>query len=268
MNFKEAIKSVYKNTFEYMGRAPRSEYWYFVLFSFLMGIPLNFLVNFDYETVLLINLIYAAAIILPTLSVTSRRFQDAGIPPFVFVLLILLVAITWLVALNMNDYRQHAASNVALIVTGISYITLLVICLKPSDKNKNKYGPNPFNTEEANTELNSVKSESVQGDQNPVDITQPSEREKAIEKSDSFREEKPPLESDTSNLLSVSKEDGKVKRNGDDLRSIETGDKVELEVSSSNKLEIQHTEAKKLFKKELINKDEYDKLRAKILNFD
>ena len=133
-----------------------------------MGIPLNFLVNFDYETVLLINLIYAAAIILPTLSVTSRRFQDAGIPPFVFVLLILLVAVTWLVALNMNDYRQHAASNVALIVTGISYTTLLVICLNLLIKIKQVW-PNPFNTEEANTEVNPVKNESVQGDPNPVD---------------------------------------------------------------------------------------------------
>ena len=125
-----------------------------------------------------------------------------------------------------------------------------------------------MNTEQANTEVNPVKSESVQGDQNPVGITQPPKREKAIEKSDSFREEKPPLESDTSNLFSVSKEDGKVKRNGDDFRSIETGVKVEVEVSSSNKLEMQLTEAKKLFKKELITKDEYDKMRAKILNLD
>ena len=68
-----------------------------------------------------------------------------------------------------------------------------------------------MNTEQANTEVNQVKSESVQGDQNPVGITQPPKREKAIEKSDSFREEKPPLESDTSNLFSVSKEIGKIR---------------------------------------------------------
>ena len=267
MNFIEAIKSVYKKTFECSGRASRSEYWYFVLFSFLVGIPLNLLVALNSETVLVINLIYVAAVGLPAISVTSRRFQDAGIPPFVFGLLIILVAITWLAALNVNYSNQLTALNVALIVTGISYITLLAICLKSSDKNENQYGPNPFYTDPADNALNLVNNDSAQSDQKLDDLTGPSERQKAVEKSDKIREKMQSLGSDSPKLSNLTKKEKKVERDGGGLQSLKSSNKEAVEVNSSSTLEMQLTEAKKLFEKELISKEEYDKLRAKILDF-
>ena len=90
MNFIEAIESVLiKNYFNLDGKATRSECWWFYLFyiiffmvgSFTLGIALSVagLTETAIDTVLnYLTLGLLAALFLPLLGLTVRRFADAG----------------------------------------------------------------------------------------------------------------------------------------------------------------------------------------------
>ena len=90
MIFKEAIDSVLiKNYFTFKGRATRSEYWWFVLFS-----SVSMMVASIFEVIVVgtfqgerfdpdnfypyLTLLYICFLFIPTLSVSVRRFHDVG----------------------------------------------------------------------------------------------------------------------------------------------------------------------------------------------
>lgn len=95
MTFTGAVQSGFKNYFNFKGRASRSEFWYWVLFTILLSLVLG-----TVETVLwppavssgdwmqdLSNLgatqtpltsLASLLLLIPNLSVTARRFHDAG----------------------------------------------------------------------------------------------------------------------------------------------------------------------------------------------
>jgi uncharacterized membrane protein YhaH (DUF805 family) len=58
------------------GRARRSEYWYFVLFNFIISLVLGLIgnaINLPF-----ISTIYSLAIFLPSIAVAIRRMHDVG----------------------------------------------------------------------------------------------------------------------------------------------------------------------------------------------
>ena len=60
----------------FTGRARRAEYWYFVLFNFIISIALTFLgqaINFS-----LFGSLYSLAVFLPSLAVAVRRMHDVN----------------------------------------------------------------------------------------------------------------------------------------------------------------------------------------------
>ena len=84
MNIKDSFISVFRNWLNFSGRACRSEYWYFFLSIFIITIVLTIIemsigiYSYELETgplTLLLQLI----IIIPSISVASRRLQDRGI---------------------------------------------------------------------------------------------------------------------------------------------------------------------------------------------
>jgi uncharacterized membrane protein YhaH (DUF805 family) len=72
-----------KNYFKFSGRATRSEYWYFVLFSLLFSLA-AMLIDFSIETyyieegIGIFSSIYTLAILIPSLAVTVRRLHDTN----------------------------------------------------------------------------------------------------------------------------------------------------------------------------------------------
>jgi uncharacterized membrane protein YhaH (DUF805 family) len=132
MSFSDAVTSCFMKSFNFSGRACRSEYWYFRLFSLLsivlFGILLLIFVElsciFTNTTFLSVITVFVyipallfIVVILPiaTISVSIRRFHDIGISGWVYLLL--------------------------LIVTGD--IAVLILCILDSEPGDNKYGPNP-----------------------------------------------------------------------------------------------------------------------------
>jgi len=61
----------------FSGRARRKEFWYFVLFSFLVSLVLN-AIDLAIGTSGILGLIYSLAVLIPSLAVSVRRLHDTG----------------------------------------------------------------------------------------------------------------------------------------------------------------------------------------------
>ena len=91
-----------KHYVDFNGRAPRAEFWYFVLFNLLISIAVTVvgrLVGFDQ-----LGSLYSLLVLLPTLAVSVRRLQDIGKSGwFILVALIPLVGALFLIYLYVQD---------------------------------------------------------------------------------------------------------------------------------------------------------------------
>ncbi len=74
MGFSDSVGSCLSNYATFSGRAPRSEYWYFVLFQVLANMVANMI---DYATGShLVGALTDLVLILPSLAVAVRRLHD------------------------------------------------------------------------------------------------------------------------------------------------------------------------------------------------
>jgi uncharacterized membrane protein YhaH (DUF805 family) len=72
MNFGEAISSCFRNYANFSGRAVRSEFWYWYLFTVIVLTALDLLLgHFS-----IISGVVALALILPSLAMGVRRLHD------------------------------------------------------------------------------------------------------------------------------------------------------------------------------------------------
>lgn len=80
MNFGEAIAAGFRNYVTFSGRAVRSEYWFWVLFTVILGIVTGILdraIFPDSESGAgPINMVASIIILLPSLAVGVRRLHD------------------------------------------------------------------------------------------------------------------------------------------------------------------------------------------------
>ena len=124
MGMTEAVVSVFKNWKNFQDRASRSELWYFTLavtlISFVIAIVENATGIVDIESSEpgqgILSNIFLLIILIPSLSVTSRRLQDRGI----------------------SGWWQLSY----LIVIGIFVIP--IICMLPAKEEENKWGRDPL----------------------------------------------------------------------------------------------------------------------------
>ena len=143
MTFIESVKTCYKKIFVIDGRASRSEYWWFFLFSYLVISPTIILAvylspRFESNTPLyVISLISYLAVLFPMITVSVRRLHDLDkdgkiLIPYVFVDLI-----GWI------DLFYKLDTELILILDFIWYVLfvyfIIIFMFKGSNK-KNKYG--------------------------------------------------------------------------------------------------------------------------------
>ena len=62
---------------EFSGRSTRTEFWLFVLFNFLIALVLN-LLGMKFGFFMVLYVIYALALIIPSLAITVRRLHDTS----------------------------------------------------------------------------------------------------------------------------------------------------------------------------------------------
>ena len=121
MNIKESFISVFTNWSNFSGRACRSEYWYFYLSVTLIAFFLTLLETaagifseeFGYGP---FSALFQIIVIIPSISVTSRRLQDRGI----------------------SGWWQLS------YITIIGIFVILILLMLPAKEDENKWGRNPL----------------------------------------------------------------------------------------------------------------------------
>lgn len=82
MSFGQAITTVFSKYADFTGRASRPEFWWFALFSWIVGAVLGALNFATPRGVIAIGTALAAAwsaaVLIPSLAVAVRRLRDAG----------------------------------------------------------------------------------------------------------------------------------------------------------------------------------------------
>ena len=122
MSFQEAVTSVFNNYANFNGRARRSEYWYFVLFTMCVNVILSaigrFFAGSDAMTMVItaITGIFSLAIIVPQIAVAVRRLHDIGKSGWLYLL---------------------------MLIPLVGQILLIVWFCTDSQPGDNQYGPNP-----------------------------------------------------------------------------------------------------------------------------
>lgn len=158
MSFSAAIRSALTQYVTFSGRAMRSEYWWFYLFTILVGFAagvvdgvLSTAVNNEIGVVgLLLNL----ALLLPTLAVTARRLHDTGrsgwwmllpmVPAFFMVVsLVATIGVALGSPAGAEPWQLIAVTAIFGLFTLAAGITLLVFLCQDSNPGPNKYGPSP-----------------------------------------------------------------------------------------------------------------------------
>ena len=119
MNMKEAVISVLTNWKNFSGRACRSEFWYFILaynlFSiFIAIVEVNIgLVEADNifyvwtgSEIGALSTLFLIFILIPSISVTSRRLQDRGISGWWQLSYFTIIGIFIIMILNMLPAKE------------------------------------------------------------------------------------------------------------------------------------------------------------------
>ncbi|MAK63372.1 MAG: hypothetical protein CMF75_01300 [Maricaulis sp.] len=114
MGFVDAAKSGLTNYVNFQGRARRSEYWFWVLFVFVLSI-VGGIIDGLLGTYLFGGLI-ALGTFLPSIAVAVRRLHDTGRSGF------------WLFL---------------GLIPLVGFIVLIIFYIGESEAGSNKYGPNP-----------------------------------------------------------------------------------------------------------------------------
>ena len=121
MNIKESFISVFKNWSNFSGRACRSEYWYFylsvILIASIMGFVEGYIGIFNEEMGYgPFTALFQIIIIIPSISVTSRRLQDRGV----------------------SGWWQLSYFTI------IGIFVIIILLMLPAKEDENKWGRNPL----------------------------------------------------------------------------------------------------------------------------
>ena len=124
VGFGEAIGRGFSNYFTFSGRASRPEYWWWILFTLLIGwIPFASLVT-----------------LIPSLAVTSRRFHDIGKSGWLQIIPWAILAVAF-VSAGVGD--AGFLFVIGMIAACASFVVLIVWLVRKGDEGPNKYGPDP-----------------------------------------------------------------------------------------------------------------------------
>ena len=122
MDFMTAVRTCLSKYVDFSGRARRSEFWYFILFNFIVQVVAGILdailgTDFDTGSGGLISTVASLALFLPSIAVAARRLHD----------------------IDKSGWWQLIG-----IIPIVGWI-IVIIWYATDSKADNKYGPNPKN---------------------------------------------------------------------------------------------------------------------------
>ena len=117
MNFQTSIKTCFNKYATFSGRASRSEFWFFFLFSVLGGIIAmiidSMILGYSAEEDGPINLIFNILILIPSLAVGARRLHDIGRSGWwqliYFTIIGIILLIIWFATIGSSKKNIHGS---------------------------------------------------------------------------------------------------------------------------------------------------------------
>lgn len=161
MNMIEAVGTCFRKYFKFSGRARRSEFWYWVLFTIIASIIMGILDLFIFPSLAAQDIgpfdsIFTLGTIIPGLAVGWRRLHDTGrsgwwIGGFYLYILAFLVFVAVQFGTNVLENSSIISGGdsafwlIPIVIMLGWVITLLVFFCLDTHEGPNKYGPNPKN---------------------------------------------------------------------------------------------------------------------------
>ena len=108
---------------DFDGRARRAEYWMFALFNFIVAFSIGFIEGLAGSTGI-VGILYAVAVIIPSLAVGARRLHDTG--------------------------RSGWWQLIGLIPL-VGLVILIIFYAQDGQAGLNEYGPNPKGVDSASS---------------------------------------------------------------------------------------------------------------------
>lgn len=163
MTFEESVKfCLTKGYAKFEGRATRSEFWWFYLFSFLVNIAFSLLDRvFSFVIIELIGILVALAIFLPYIAVNARRLHDLNLSGwwqcFIYIPFAFLMIIISYFAINAQyiDARSMSSLAIGLVICGglcvlicvILSLVFLILFILRGTRGINRFGEDPLEKE-------------------------------------------------------------------------------------------------------------------------
>lgn len=154
MEFIPAVKSGLQKFATFSGRASRSEYWWFYLFTYLASVVGSVLVALTPLLGLLVA-VALLALVLPSISVLVRRLHDIGksgwwivwttvIPWLIFTPFIIAVASAEEAGALQSFIGLIAGMGLVTLLVLAGAVTLFIFTLLKGTAGENKYGSDPL----------------------------------------------------------------------------------------------------------------------------
>ena len=154
MSFAESISTCFRKYIVFSGRAQRSEYWWFFLFTFVTSVVLGIIATFA-PVLQFLEWVFSLAVLLPSLAVTARRLHDTNRTGWLILLPIglglagiIAGAVAGAFITDDDEWRSLGIIFVSiaggLLGLAVGYLVLLYFLIQPSDPGLNQYGPNPL----------------------------------------------------------------------------------------------------------------------------
>lgn len=143
MNMGQAIDACFRKYAKFSGRACRAEYWYFILFTYLIAAAAGMIDaawGMD-ENFSLFSTIWSLSVLIPGLAVGARRLHDTNksgwwlLLPYGAVLPFYILI--WATSFSAVGY------TIAMISVALALILLIVWLAWPGDIGENRFGPDP-----------------------------------------------------------------------------------------------------------------------------
>ena len=115
---------VFKHYVDFKGRATRKPFWMFILWFVIISMGLGIItgiLGIPQDTSMLIGRLFGLVLLLPTLSIASKRLRDAGLSPWL--LLMLLVRLGLIIPI---------LNIIFFVLYVIVLIVLAILCCMPS----------------------------------------------------------------------------------------------------------------------------------------
>ena len=141
MEFKEAVKiCLTKKYCCFKGRASRSEFWWFCLFTFILNLVVALLGSLLPALGSIVSAVQALWLLLPTVGVTTRRLHDRNFSGWWQALPLAAALPAVAGAVLEADWLLTLAGCAA----GFTSLGLLILYALKGPAGPNRYGPDPL----------------------------------------------------------------------------------------------------------------------------